>query len=184
MFCWSCFRSNCVCCLHLIFCNLHISCFYSIFSFYLLHPHLLINALHLFNALHTLLMYSMFSFPPLYLLNNFIILFIYLFIYFILENIFENYKKIKYIKKIKKGFSFTFIVSVRSLAPCDTYFLKNTKNSFLSPFVSVRPLASCDTYFQLIQNTKNNTKFSKYKNINIFKQRRLFKNYMILDSPP
>jgi len=71
-------------------------------------------------------------------------------------------------KKPKNSFLFLF-VSVWSLAPCDTHF-QNTKNSFLSLLVSVRPLASCDTYFQLIQKYQKNTKFSKYKYINIFKQ--------------
>jgi len=76
--------------------------------------------------------------------------------------------------KIKNSF-LSLSVSVRSPAPCDTYFLKNTKNNFLSLLLSVRPLASYDTYFQVIQKyQKKNTIFSKYKNINIFKQKVFF----------
>jgi len=45
----------------------------------------------------------------------------YLFIFIFLQNqIFENYKKLQYIK-INKKFSFIFIVSVWSLASCDTF---------------------------------------------------------------
>jgi len=69
-----------------------------------------------------------------------------------------------------KNTLFHFIVSVRSLALRDTHF-QNTKNSFLSLLMSVRSPASCDTYFQVIQKYKKNIKFSKYKNINIFKQK-------------
>jgi len=64
-----------------------------------------------------------------------------------------------------------------------TLISKKTKNNFLFLLVSVRPLASCDTYFQVIQKIPKNTKFLKYKNINIFKQKVFFKNYVILDSP-
>jgi len=65
-----------------------------------------------------------------------------------------------------------------------TLIFKNTKKCFLSLLVSVRPLASCDKYFQVIQKIQKIYKISKkYKNINFFKQ-SLFKNYVILDSPP
>jgi len=53
-------------------------------------------------------MYSIFCFPLLSFLNNFIILFIYLFILFLLKEtkylkIVKNYKKIEKIKKIKSN---------------------------------------------------------------------------------
>jgi len=82
------------------------------------------------------------------------------------NKIFENYKKLqKNRKKSKnKNVLFYLIVSVWSPAPYDTYFLKNTENSFLPLLVFVRPLASCDTYFQVIQNTK---KYEISKNIKI-----------------
>jgi len=53
-------------------------------------------------------------------------------------------------KNNNKYVLFHFFVFVRSLALCDIYFLKNTKNSFFSLLVSVRPLASYDTHFQAI----------------------------------
>jgi len=52
-------------------------------------------------------------------------------------------------------------VFVRSLAPCDTYFLKILKIfSFLLVFV--RSFASCDTIFQIISKTPK--KYKNFKN--------------------
>ena len=48
-------------------------------------------------------------------------------------------------------------------------FSKNIKNSFFFSFSVCLTLTSCDTYFQLIQRYQKIKKFSKYKNINIFK---------------
>jgi len=53
-------------------------------------------------------------------------------------------------------------------------FPKIPKIIFLSLFVSVRPFASCDTYFQAIQKIPK-IQFSKYKCINIFKQKCLLR---------
>jgi len=120
-------------------------------------------------------------------LNNFILLFIYLlfilFIFIIKKQIYlKIIKKLQKNRKSKyKNVLFHFIVSVWSLAPCDTYFLKNTKNDFLSLLVFVRPLASCDTCFQLIQKYQKNIKFQNIKTSTFF-NKYLLKNYVILDS--
>ena len=53
-----------------------------------------------------------------------------------------------------------------------TLIFKNIKNSFLSLLVSVRPLAPYETYFQVIQKTPKHTKFSKYK-ISIFSNKKV-----------
>jgi len=91
------------------------------------------------------------------------------------KNIFENYKKLQKTEKSKnKNGLFYFIVSVRSLAPCDTYFLKNTKNSFISLLVSVRPLASWDTIFQIISKTPKKYKIFKIQKYQHFQAKSIF----------
>ena len=128
-------------------------------------------------------MYPIFCFPLLSLLNNFILLFIYLSYYYLKKtNIFENYKNYKYRKKIKKKVLLLFIVFVQSLALCDTYFLKILKIfSFL--LIYVRPFASCDTIFS--NNLKNTKKYKNFKNTKyqFFQTSKLYKNYVIFDSP-
>jgi len=79
-------------------------------------------------------------------------------------------------KNIKNNSLSIFVVSVRPLVPCDTFFQiiqKNTKNSFLALLVFVRPLASCDTYFQVIQKYEKNINFQNTK-ISIFSNKNIF----------
>jgi len=65
-----------------------------------------------------------------------------------------------------------------------TLIFKNIKNGFLSLLVSVRSVASYDTYFQVIKKHQKNTKYKNIK-VSIFSNKNVvFKNYVILDSPP
>ena len=124
-------------------------------------------------------MYPLFCFPLLSLLNNIILLFIYLSYYYLKKEKYLKIIKITNIEKNKKKV-LLFIVSVRSLAPCDTYFVKILKLfSFL--LVSVRSFASCDTIFS--NNLKNTKKYKNFRNTKyqLFQTSKLYKNYVILD---
>jgi len=80
---------------------------------------------------------------------------------------------------------FSFVLLCLSDCPHRvTLIFKNIKNDFLSLLMFVRPLTSYDTYFQVIQKHQKSTKYKNIK-ISIFSNKNVvFKNYVILDSPP
>jgi len=193
-----CFRFACVCSAHLFIYYTHPTSFYFLHlcltsrtpPVYFVHlPHVIVlHPMFLSIVFGPVVVFtsciptnhsctSIFCFPLLFFLNNYILFFFFFFyfFYFVKKNIFENYKNYKY-RKNKKNVLFHFYC-ICPTARVMWHFLpnnpKNTKNNFLSLFVSIRPLASCDTCFQVIQKYKKKYKFSKYKNINIFKQKKV-----------